>query len=153
MVCHCALTLAVRLHKTYPMMEIWKIDPTMEPYSFAQCPKQFPVFLCLSVFLLFAMDSLGYSFLFQGFLLPFSVLFYFSMGMMRAAYNDGVERYFRVKRRVTEIFLARALNFKDVELLTFSSEEGAVSQLTLDDKTEIERSSADDNDSGQAPVR
>lgn len=99
------------------------------------------------------MDSLGYSFSFQGFLLAFSVLFYFSMGMMRAAYNDGVERYFRVKRRVTEIFLARALNFKDVELLTFSSEEGAVSQLTLDDKKEAERISAHHNYSGKAPVR
>jgi hypothetical protein len=58
-----------------------------------------------------------------------------------------------VKRRIPEVFLARALNFKDVDLLTFSSEVRAVPQLNLDYKKEIERSSADDNDSGQAPVR
>jgi len=75
------------------------------------------------------------------------------ISMMRAGYNDGVERYLTVKRRIPEVFLARALNFKDVDLLTFSSEVRAVPQLNLDDKKEIERSSADDNDSGQAPVR
>ena len=75
------------------------------------------------------------------------------ISMMRAGYNDGVERYLTVKRRIPEVFLARGLNFKDVDLLTFSSEVRAVSQLNLDYKKEIERISADYNDSGQAPVR
>ncbi|HAY75727.1 MAG TPA: hypothetical protein DCY32_08635, partial [Opitutae bacterium] len=55
------------------------------------------------------------------------------ISMMRAGYNDGVERYLTVKRRIPEVILARALKFQDVDLLTFSSEVREVPSLQTDD--------------------
>ena len=54
------------------------------------------------------------------------------VSMMRAGYNDGVERYRTVKQRVPEVILAKTFKFKDHDLLTFSSKIREVPALNFD---------------------
>jgi hypothetical protein len=44
------------------------------------------------------------------------------VSMMRAGYNDGVERYCTVKQRFPEVLLAKAFKFEDKKPMMFSSE-------------------------------
>ena len=46
------------------------------------------------------------------------------VALMRAGYNDGIERYHEAKKRIPEVFLAKLFKFQDAEFLRFSMESG-----------------------------
>jgi hypothetical protein len=60
------------------------------------------------------------------------------VALMRAGYNDGIERYRDVKQRIPEVFLAKAFNFEDVEYLKFALEVQAVPSLDFESSHEEE---------------
>jgi len=53
------------------------------------------------------------------------------VALMRAGYNDGIERYRDVKQRIPEVFIAKAFRFEDVEFLHFSMEVREVPVLNF----------------------
>ena len=54
------------------------------------------------------------------------------VALMRAGYNDGIERYREVKQRIPEVFLAKAFNFENVEYLKFALEVQEVPSLDFE---------------------
>ena len=54
------------------------------------------------------------------------------VSMMRAGYNDGIERYRTVKQRLPEVLIAKVFRFEDHKSLTFSSEIREVPKIHLD---------------------
>lgn len=61
------------------------------------------------------------------------------VALMRAGYNDGVERYHEAKKRIPEVYLARAFRFEDAEYLQVDLRVRAAPQVNL---TPAEDSSA-----------
>ena len=53
------------------------------------------------------------------------------VSMMRAGYNDGIERYRTVKQRLPEVLIAKFFRFEDHKSLTFSSEIREVPKIHL----------------------
>jgi len=59
------------------------------------------------------------------------------VSMMRAGYNDGIERYRTVMQRFPEVILAKMFGFKDQKSLTFKSDIRQVPKIELNpDETE-----------------
>jgi len=53
------------------------------------------------------------------------------VSMMRAGYNDGIERYRTVKQRFPEVMIAKAFGFEGLKSLTFSSDIRQVPKIEL----------------------
>ena len=53
------------------------------------------------------------------------------VSMMRAGYNDGIERYRTVKQRFPEVIIAKAFGFEGLKSLTFSSDIRQVPKIEL----------------------
>ena len=60
------------------------------------------------------------------------------VALMRAGYNDGIERYRDVKQRIPEVFIAKAFNFEDVGYLKFALEVQEVPSLDFESSREVE---------------
>ena len=74
------------------------------------------------------------------------------IALMRAGYNDGIERYRETKQRIPEVFIAKAFRFEDVDFLHFSmevrevpvmnfanaDEEGGASGTPVEEKPAVE---------------
>ena len=75
------------------------------------------------------------------------------VSMMRAGYNDGVERYRTVMQRFPELILAKVFGFKDQKSLTFNSDIRQVPKIELttneseatDSGEELPHQSVEDN--------
>ena len=60
------------------------------------------------------------------------------VALMRAGYNDGIERYRDVKQRIPEVFIAKAFNFEAVDYLKFALEVQEVPSLDFESSREVE---------------
>jgi hypothetical protein len=60
------------------------------------------------------------------------------VALMRAGYNDGIERYRDVKQRIPEVFIAKAFNFEVVDYLKFALEVQEVPSLDFESSREVE---------------
>jgi len=67
------------------------------------------------------------------------------VALMRSGYNDGIERYRDLKRRIPEVFIAMAFRFEDVEYLKFALEVREVPALDFDSGSEDETSGEEDD--------
>ena len=64
------------------------------------------------------------------------------VALMRAGYNDGIERYREVKQRIPEVFIAKAFNFQTVDYLKFALEVKEVPSLDFADADKEGRGAA-----------
>ena len=65
------------------------------------------------------------------------------VALMRAGYNDGIERYREVKQRIPEVFIAKLLRFKNVDYLKFSMKVREMPVLDFDLPREEESATED----------
>lgn len=58
------------------------------------------------------------------------------VALMRSGYNDGIEHYRTVKRRIPEVFIAKAFKFEEFQLLRFSMEVHQIPSLNFSNSVE-----------------
>ena len=63
------------------------------------------------------------------------------VALMRAGYNDGIERYREAKQRIPEVLIAKIFRFKNVDYLKFSMEVREVPALDFESNPKVDSSS------------
>ena len=58
------------------------------------------------------------------------------VALMRAGYNDGIERYREAKQRIPEVLIAKVFRFENVDYLKFSMKVREVPALDFDSGSE-----------------